>query len=274
MSGDRSWNGEDLKTQDAQSKVKEQIMCIVKNLELVLGELKTVSTEMKEVVGKIDQLTSNLNLCEDINESYKSDTLNSSSSGVTVSTLEKSKDRPKLITRPIPTSTAILTVLRKSKPPAPPPRRTPVRMTSPVKPSCKSNKINGTTMHNGIHADYPDASRRESSASSDTPTWLPQSQLEDDNKTKPQSNTFLFNQQSSKCGHYPSSTTPLEHSIQKQKACHDHVYCCCTRSQLNPCLHQRPPTICNSSTSTTNITTASHPKPSQSTIRKHTSTTV
>ncbi|GCB66593.1 hypothetical protein scyTo_0007903 [Scyliorhinus torazame] len=125
--------------QDSQYKVKEQIMCIVKDLELVLGELKTVSTEMKEVVGQIDQLTTNLNLCEDVSKSYKSDTLDSSSSGVTVSTLEKSKDRPKVIPRTLPTSTTVLTVLRKSKPPPPPPRRTPVRVMSPAKASCINN---------------------------------------------------------------------------------------------------------------------------------------
>lgn len=49
MSGERCWGGEDLKMHNVQPKVKEQIMCIVKDLELVLGELKTVSTEMKEV---------------------------------------------------------------------------------------------------------------------------------------------------------------------------------------------------------------------------------
>ncbi|XP_055514197.1 protein Largen-like [Leucoraja erinacea] len=272
MSGERCWGGEDLKMHNVQPKVKEQIMCIVKDLELVLGELKTVSTEMKEVVGQIDQLTSNLNLCEDINESYKSDTLDSSSSGVTVSTLEKSKDKAKLVIKPIPTSSAVLTVLRKSKPPPPPPRRTPVRAASPAKSTCTNNnhKTNGTNMHNGTHSTTDGLERNceGCSARSDTSTRVPQSQLEADDKTKSLSNTFI-SQQSSKCVRYPSSTTKLEVPIQR-KAC---TCGCSARSQHNTCLHQRAPSICNSSTSTTNVATASHSK-HQSAVRKPTSTTV
>ncbi|XP_032903099.1 protein Largen-like [Amblyraja radiata] len=260
---------------DVQPKVKEQIMCIVKDLELVLGELKTVSTEMKEVVGQIDQLTSNLNLCEDINESYKSDTLDSSSSGVTVSTLEKSKDKAKLVIKPIPTSSAVLTVLRKSKPPPPPPRRTPVRVASPAKSTCTNNnlKTNGTNMHNGTHSTTDGLERNcdGCSARSDTSTRVPQSQLEADDKTKSLSNTFI-SQQSSKCVRYPSSTTKLEVPIQR-KACTVNLCGCSARSQHNTCLHQRAPSICNSSSSTTNVATASHSK-HQSAVRKPTSTTV
>ncbi|XP_072925609.1 uncharacterized protein [Hemitrygon akajei] len=271
MSGEQSGNGEDLKTQDSQSKVKEQIMCIVKDLELVLGELKTVSTEMKEVVGQIDQLTSNLNLCDDTNESYKSDTLDSSSSGVTVSTLEKSKDRPKLITRSTATSTAILTVIRKSKPPPPPPRRTPVRVLNSAKSFYTNNNynINGTLMHNGTHSttDHLEGNCEKCSASSDTPMWVPQYQLEDDDEAKPLPNSLPV-------GHYTSSTNKPEQPVQQQKACNVNVCGCCIRSQLNPCLHQRPLKICNSNISTTNVTTASHPEHPQSTVRKPTSTTV
>uniref|UniRef100_UPI00398F0FA6 protein Largen n=1 Tax=Pristiophorus japonicus TaxID=55135 RepID=UPI00398F0FA6 len=276
---EEQWTGEDLKAQDPQSKVKEQIMCIVKDLELVLGELKTVSTEMKEVVGQIDQLTSNINLCEDISKSYKSDTLDSSSSGVTVSTLEKSKDRPRVIIRTTPTSTAVLTVLRKSKPPPPPPRRTPVRVMSPAKPSCinNSHKINGTLIYNGTHSptDHLVGDSAGCRSSADTLKWVPQNQMEDDDHAKSMPNTLHFGQQSSKCSLYPASTNKLELPIEQRDVCTANVHCCSTRSRLHPCIHRRAPTFCNSSTSTTaSVSTKSHSKHPQTTVRKPTSTTV
>ncbi|XP_038632833.1 protein Largen-like [Scyliorhinus canicula] len=278
MSEKASWAGEDLKIQDSQSKVKEQIMCIVKDLELVLGELKTVSTEMKEVVGQIDQLTTNLNLCEDVSKNYKCDTLDSSSSGVTMSTLEKSKDRPKVISRTLPTSTTVLTVLRKSKPPPPPPRRTPVRVMSPAKAFCINNnhKISGTLTHNGTHSPTYQlvGGSARCSPNIDTPTWVQGNPTEDAGHAAPMANTIQFGQQPSKCSLYPTYTTRHELPVEQQDVCTAHVHCYCTRSGLHPCLHRRTPIFCNSSTSTTNVSTKSHPKNPQATVRKPTSTTV
>ncbi|XP_012871003.1 PREDICTED: protein Largen [Dipodomys ordii] len=76
-----------------RARVKEQIRIIVEDLELVLGDLKDVARELKEVVDQIDTLTSDLQLEEEMTDSSRTDTLNSSSSGTTASSLEKTKER-------------------------------------------------------------------------------------------------------------------------------------------------------------------------------------
>lgn len=85
-------------------------------------------------------------------DSSKTDTLNSSSSGTTASSIEKLKVQAHtpLIKAPAHPS-AILTVLRKPNPPPPPPRLTPVKCEDlqrgalPAKPL----KTNGTLLRNG-----------------------------------------------------------------------------------------------------------------------------
>ncbi|XP_042530614.1 protein Largen [Dipodomys spectabilis] len=111
-----------------RARVKEQIRIIVEDLELVLGDLKDVARELKEVVDQIDTLTSDLQLEEEMTDSSRTDTLNSSSSGTTASSLEKTKERARA---PAP-ACAVLTVLRKPNPPPPPPRLTPVRGAPPA----------------------------------------------------------------------------------------------------------------------------------------------
>ncbi|KAJ8277358.1 hypothetical protein GJAV_G00074320 [Gymnothorax javanicus] len=71
----------------SQTAVRDQIRQVVVDLEGVLGGLKQVHLEMKEVVQQIDLLTSNIDLGEDDpSTSLPSDTLcSSSSSGVMVS---------------------------------------------------------------------------------------------------------------------------------------------------------------------------------------------
>ncbi|XP_060091535.1 protein Largen [Heteronotia binoei] len=133
----------------SKAKVKEQIKIIVDDLELVLGDLKDVAKELKEVVDQIDTLTSDLQLEDEMTDSSKTDTLNSSSSSTTASSLEKVKARTNvpLIKPP----SAILTVLRKPNPPPPPPRLTPVKCEDPQKPVIPANpvKTNGTLLRNG-----------------------------------------------------------------------------------------------------------------------------
>ncbi|XP_013362508.1 PREDICTED: protein Largen, partial [Chinchilla lanigera] len=81
--------------------------------------------EMPEkVVDQIDTLTSDLQLEDEMTDSSKTDTLNSSSSG-TASSLEKIKAPAPARPRPAQPS-AVLTVLRRPRPPPPPPRLTPV----------------------------------------------------------------------------------------------------------------------------------------------------
>ncbi|MBN3270477.1 LARGN protein, partial [Polyodon spathula] len=118
----------------SKTKVKEQIKTIVEDLETVLGDLKDVAKELKEVVDQIDSLTCDLKLEEEMTDSSKTDTLNSSSSSTTTaSSLEKVKLHSKgQIIKPPP---AVLTVLKKPKPPLPPPRLTPVRCDSKKVPS-------------------------------------------------------------------------------------------------------------------------------------------
>ncbi|XP_016374587.1 protein Largen-like [Sinocyclocheilus rhinocerous] len=70
-------------------QVKRQIRCIVKDLENILGDLKDVAKELKEVVEEIDCLTSDLRLEEDLTDSSKTDTLNSSSSSTTTASSVK-----------------------------------------------------------------------------------------------------------------------------------------------------------------------------------------
>ncbi|XP_051853814.1 protein Largen isoform X1 [Antechinus flavipes] len=136
----------------SKTKVKEQIKIIVEDLELVLGDLKDVAKELKEVVDQIDTLTSDLQLEDEMTDSSKTDTLNSSSSSTTASSLEKIKvhTNAPLIKPPVHPS-AILTVLRKPNPPPPPPRLTPVKCDDPHRsvPAINPVKTNGTLLRNG-----------------------------------------------------------------------------------------------------------------------------
>ncbi|XP_016060085.1 PREDICTED: protein Largen [Miniopterus natalensis] len=136
----------------SKTKVKEQIKIIVEDLELVLGDLKDVAKELKEVVDQIDTLTSDLQLEDEMTDSSKTDTLNSSSSGTTASSLEKLKVQagaPPL--QPAAHPPAVLTVLRKPNPPPPPPRLTPVKREDPPRaaPAGHPAKTNGTLLRNG-----------------------------------------------------------------------------------------------------------------------------
>uniref|UniRef100_A0A674MU87 Proline rich 16 n=1 Tax=Takifugu rubripes TaxID=31033 RepID=A0A674MU87_TAKRU len=92
-----------------------------------------------QVVHDIDTLTCDLQLEEDgLTDSSKTDTLNSSSSSTTTTTTASSLEKMKLfpddcISRLLPTTpvsvnpSAVLTVFKKSHPPLPPPRLTPLR---------------------------------------------------------------------------------------------------------------------------------------------------
>ncbi|KAM8962138.1 protein Largen [Pelodytes ibericus] len=138
--------------QGSKVKVKEQIKIIVDDLELVLGDLKDVAKELKEVVDQIDTLTSDLQLEDEMTDSSKTDTLNSSSSSTTASSLDKIKVRANapLITPPAHPS-AVLTVLRKPNPPPPPPRLTPLKFeeTHRLNNSTNTVKSNGPLLRNG-----------------------------------------------------------------------------------------------------------------------------
>ncbi|KAM5299765.1 LOW QUALITY PROTEIN: protein Largen [Ctenodactylus gundi] len=168
----------------ARTKVKEQIKIIVEDLEVVLGDLKDVAKELKEklhnllppshmmkqgnsapgrvttghqeipekVVDQIDTLTSDLQLEDELTDSSKTDTLNSSSSGTTASSIEKIKLQANApLIKPPAHPSAILTVLRKPNPPPPPPRLTPVRCedTPRAVPAANPLKTNGTLLRNG-----------------------------------------------------------------------------------------------------------------------------
>ncbi|XP_034288718.1 protein Largen isoform X2 [Pantherophis guttatus] len=136
----------------SKAKVKEQIKIIVDDLELVLGDLKDVAKELKEVVDQIDTLTSDLQLEDEMTDSSKTDTLNSSSSSTTASSLEKIKVQGSApLIRAPPHPSAILTVLRKPNPPPPPPRLTPVKCEDTHRPVISANpvKTNGTLLRNG-----------------------------------------------------------------------------------------------------------------------------
>ncbi|XP_036884879.1 protein Largen [Sturnira hondurensis] len=136
----------------SKTKVKEQIKIIVEDLELVLGDLKDVAKELKEVVDQIDTLTSDLQLEDEMTDSSKTDTLNSSSSGTTASSIEKLKVQANApLIKPPAHASAILTVLRKPNPPPPPPRLTPVKCEDPQRlvPAANPVKTNGTLLRNG-----------------------------------------------------------------------------------------------------------------------------
>ncbi|KAG7490883.1 hypothetical protein JOB18_043791 [Solea senegalensis] len=121
-------------------QVKKEIKTIVENLETILGDLKDVAKELKEVVHEIDTLTGDLQLEEDgLTDSSKTDTLNSSSSATSTTTTASSLEKMKLFPDdcifktptsiiPLPVNpSAVLTVLKKSHPPLPPPRLPPLR---------------------------------------------------------------------------------------------------------------------------------------------------
>nr|KAF6366912.1 proline rich 16 [Pipistrellus kuhlii] len=137
----------------SKTKVKEQIKIIVEDLELVLGDLKDVAKELKEVVDQIDTLTSDLQLEDEMTDSSKTDTLNSSSSSTTASSIEKIKEQANApLIKPPAHPSAILTVLRKPNPPPPPPRLTPVKSEDPQRvapPAVNPVKTNGTLLRNG-----------------------------------------------------------------------------------------------------------------------------
>ncbi|GAB0205589.1 protein Largen [Grus japonensis] len=105
-----------------------------------------------QVVDQIDTLTSDLQLEDEMTDSSKTDTLNSSSSSTTASSLEKVKVRGSTpLIKPPAHPSAILTVLRKPNPPPPPPRLTPVKCDEPsrLSPSANPVKTNGTLLRNG-----------------------------------------------------------------------------------------------------------------------------
>ncbi|XP_045141237.1 protein Largen isoform X3 [Echinops telfairi] len=85
-------------------------------------------------------------------DSSKTDTLNSSSSGTTASSIEKIKLKANApLIKPPANPSAILTVLRKPNPPPPPPRLTPVKYEDPqrVLPTVNPVRTNGTLLRNG-----------------------------------------------------------------------------------------------------------------------------
>ncbi|KPP77189.1 proline-rich protein 16-like [Scleropages formosus] len=136
-------------------KVKRQIKIIVEDLENILGDLKDVAKELKEVVHEIDSLTSDLQLEEETTDSSKTDTLNSSSSSTTTTTTASSIDKIKLqhedtSLRPPSLLPAVLTVLKKPRPPLPPPRLTPFRGEELGQVSGNPGKAVGTLLRNGI----------------------------------------------------------------------------------------------------------------------------
>ncbi|KAK6312769.1 protein Largen-like isoform X2 [Coregonus clupeaformis] len=138
-------------------KVKKQIKTIVKDLETILGDLRDVAKELKEVVHEIDSLTCDLQLEEEMTDSSKTDTLNSScsSSTTTASSIDKIKIYPDdTIFRP----QCVLTVLKKPHPPLPPPRLTPVKAEEHNKNPLSGSllaKANGTLMRNGVFPGKP-----------------------------------------------------------------------------------------------------------------------
>nr|XP_023422216.1 protein Largen [Cavia porcellus] len=100
-----------------------------------------------QVVDQIDTLTSDLQLEDELTDSSKTDTLNSSSSG-TASSMEKIREP---LSRALVQPSAVLTVLRKPHPPAPPPRLTPMKSDDPrrVAPTTHHGRTNGTLLHGG-----------------------------------------------------------------------------------------------------------------------------
>ncbi|XP_045141236.1 protein Largen isoform X2 [Echinops telfairi] len=106
----------------------------------------------EKVVDQIDTLTSDLQLEDEMTDSSKTDTLNSSSSGTTASSIEKIKLKANApLIKPPANPSAILTVLRKPNPPPPPPRLTPVKYEDPqrVLPTVNPVRTNGTLLRNG-----------------------------------------------------------------------------------------------------------------------------
>ncbi|KAI4894295.1 hypothetical protein NFI96_016096 [Prochilodus magdalenae] len=143
-------------------RVKRQIKTIVEDLECILGDLKDVAKELKEVVHEIDSLTSDLQLEEEMADSSKTDTLNSSSSSTTTTTTASSIEKIKIypedaLLRPPSVNPGVLTVLKRSHPPLPPPRLTPLRAEDHSKSLSSGNlaRANGTLMRNGVFPSKP-----------------------------------------------------------------------------------------------------------------------
>lgn len=114
--------------------------------------LTVVTLGVVQVVDQIDTLTCDLQLEDEMTDSSKTDTLNSSSSSTTASSLEKVKVRGSApLIKPPAHPSAILTVLRKPNPPPPPPRLTPVKGEEPPRLPALANpvKTNGTLLRNG-----------------------------------------------------------------------------------------------------------------------------
>lgn len=114
--------------------------------------LTVLTLAVVQVVDQIDTLTCDLQLEDEMTDSSKTDTLNSSSSSTTASSLEKVKVRGNApLIKPPAHPSAILTVLRKPNPPPPPPRLTPVKCDEPPRlpPLANPVKTNGTLLRNG-----------------------------------------------------------------------------------------------------------------------------
>ncbi|XP_069746126.1 protein Largen-like [Narcine bancroftii] len=104
-----------------------------------------------KVVDQIDHLTCDLQLEEEMTDSSKTDTINSTSSSTTASSLDKVKVHSvRSICKTTVTSSAILTVLKKANPPPLPPRLTSIRREDPCRPIYCSNPLrtNGALLRN------------------------------------------------------------------------------------------------------------------------------
>ncbi|KAI5614056.1 protein Largen, partial [Silurus asotus] len=142
-------------------QIKRQIKTIVEDLENILGDLKDVAKELKEVVYEIDSLTSDLQL-EEMANSSKTDTMNSSSSSTTTTTTASSIERIKIypedtFLRPPSMASGMLTVLKRTHPPLPPPRLTPAQVEDRSRSLSLGNqaKENRTLMRNGVFSTKP-----------------------------------------------------------------------------------------------------------------------
>ncbi|KAK1152484.1 hypothetical protein AOXY_G31163 [Acipenser oxyrinchus oxyrinchus] len=149
--------------------VRDQISRVVLDLETVLGGLKQVHQEMKELVQQIDQLTSKLDLTgKESGNGYRSDTvtITSSSSGVVVSNKAGGHQQR---TKPKVAAAFSTTKQRQAKPP---PAPFPVfRMSN----NCGADRPIVTKKAPAVRRDLPPTATR-GRPPMEEPVWLPRRQ--------------------------------------------------------------------------------------------------
>ncbi|XP_041085262.1 uncharacterized protein LOC121300669 [Polyodon spathula] len=149
--------------------VRDQISRVVLDLETVLGGLKQVHQEMKELVQQIDQLTSKLDLTGvESGNGYRSDTVTSTSSSSGVVVFNKAGGHQQ---HPKPKVAAAFSTIKRHQAKPPPAPFPVVRMSN----NCRADRPPVPEMGPVVGINLPPTATR-GRTQLEEPVWLPRRQ--------------------------------------------------------------------------------------------------